>query len=362
MKLGLAGLPMSGKTTIFNMATRANAQTRDYLVQSDEINTGIIKVPDARIDELSKIYNPKKTTYATVEFTDIPGVSKNESGFSNKTFANIRTADALMLVIRLFPSDEVPHIHDKVDPSADIEELSVEFILADLVIVENKIERLKKDMKAAGKKPEMLRDMELMERLRTTLENSVFISQLDLTDDELHVIRGFRFLTQKPILVAGNCSDEQFKELENATVNSLTKACEERGWPYLLISAKTEMEISSLPPEEEEVFLEEYGFEESGRNRLISRAFHTLNYLSFLTVGDDEVRAWPIQQGTTAQKAAGSIHSDIERGFIRAEVVAFSDFIEHGTMPAVKQAGLARLEGKEYSVKDGDIINFRFNV
>jgi len=361
MKIGLAGLPMSGKTSIFNMATRAKAQTRDYLAQTDEINTGIIKVPDNRIDKLTEIFKPKKTTFATVEFTDIPGISSSENGSTSKTLANIRTCDAVLLVIRLFASEEVPHIHNRIDPSADLEEICLEFIFSDLEMVTNKIERLNKEMKGV-KKPETVKELELMEQLKKALEDNRFISDIELSDEQLHSLRGFRFLTQKPLLLIGNCSDSQFANQSDASVGAFNKACQERNWTPMLISAATEMEISSLSPEEEAIFLEEYGLKESGRNRLISEAYRLLNYISFLTVGEDEVRAWPLQCGTTAHKAAGKIHSDIERGFIRAEVVAYNDFINKGSMVAVKAAGLARLEGKEYIVEDGDIINFRFNV
>ncbi len=361
MKIGLAGLPMSGKTSVFNMATRAKAQTRDYLSQTDEINSGIIKVPDARIDHLVTIFKPKKTTFATVEFTDIPGISSSETGSASKILANIRSCDAAMLVVRLFASEEVPHIHNKIDPAADLEEICLEFIFSDLEMVTNKIERLNKEMKGV-KKPEAVRELELMETLRKHLEENRFLAEMELSEEQLHSLRGYRFLTQKPLLLIGNCSDGQFNNPADHAVANFNKACMERGWSPMLISAATEMEISALSPEEEAIFLEEYGIKESGRNRLISEAYRLLNYISFLTVGEDEVRAWPLQCGTSAQKAAGKIHSDIERGFIRAEVVAYKDFVAKGTMVAVKAAGLARLEGKEYIVEDGDIINFRFNV
>ncbi len=360
MKIGLAGLPMSGKTSIFNMATRAKAQTRDYLTQTDEINSGIIKVPDTRIDHLTTVFKPKKTTFATVEFTDIPGISSSESKSASKILANIRTCEAIMLVIRLFESEEIPHIHNKTDPAADIDELCVEFIFSDLEMVTNKIERLQKELRVV-KKPEAAKELELMEQLRKTLEDSKFISTIELTDEQEQSLRGYRFLTQKPLLLVGNCSDEQFTT-PDTKVEVFKNTCQQHNWAPILISAATEMEISALSPEEEAIFLEEYGIKESGRNRLISEAYHLLNHISFLTVGEDEVRAWPLQRGTTAHKAAGKIHSDIERGFIRAEVVAYNDFVDKGSMTAVKAAGLARLEGKEYVVQDGDIINFRFNV
>lgn len=361
MKIGLAGLPMSGKTSIFNMATRAQAQTRDYLVQSDEINNGVVKVPDDRIDYLASIYKPKKVTYATVEFTDIPGISSEDNKSASKTLGNIRICEAIMLVVRLFESNTVPHIHNKIDPAADLDEISLEFIFSDLEMVINKIERLQKEMKSV-KKSEQIKELELMETLKKNLEDNKFISALDLNEEQLHSLKGYRFLTQKPLLLVGNCSDEQFKNEKDEKVISFKNACTERGWTPILISAAIEMEISSLSPEEEAVFLEEFGITESGRNRLISEAYRLLNYISFLTYGPDEVRAWPIQAGTKAQRAAGKIHSDIERGFIRAEVIPFVAFKEKGSVANVKAAGLARLEGKEYLMSDGDMVEFRFNV
>lgn len=361
MKIGLAGLPMSGKSTVFNLAVRGNAQIRDYLQQTEEVNTGVIKVPDARIDALSDIYRPKKKTYATVNFTDIPGISKENTGFAGKTLANIRNADALLLVVRLFPGDEVPHIRNTVNPVADLEEVRLEFIIADLELVTNKIQRLQKELKA-GHRPDLSREMELMKRLQTTLEADQFLLGQEFNDEERGLMRGFHFLTEKPLLVVCNCSDEQFAADDDPLLRDIAQACTTRGWQHLKISAKTEMEIAGLSAEEEAAFLREFGITEPSRDRLIKESYRILNYCSFLTVGEDEVRAWPLQNGTTALKAAGKIHSDIERGFIRAEVVAYHDFIQHGSMAAIKQLGLARLEGKEYIVQDGDIINFRFNV
>ncbi len=361
MKIGLAGLPMSGKTTIFNMATRSNAQVRDYLSQSEEINTGIIKVPDERLDYLTGIYKPKKTVNATVEFTDIPGISKDESGFSSKTLSNIRTTDAIILVVRLFGGTDVPHVRNKIDPKSDIEELCLEFVFSDLQIVQNKIERINKDLKG-GKKPELLKELDLCNRFQTCLEAGKFISTIELTADEEALIRGYRFLTQKPLIVVGNGSDDHLKNADDPLVKNFNAVLAEKGWTGFILSGRTEMEIAGLSAEEEATFLKEFGITESGRSRLIKEAYRALNYISFLTVGEDEVRAWPIQNGTVAQKAAGKVHSDIERGFIRAEVVAYKDFLAHNGMAGAKQAGLIRLEGKEYLVLDGDIINFRFNV
>jgi hypothetical protein len=365
MNIGFAGLPMSGKTTVFNMATRSKAETRDYLSQTDQVNTGIIKVPDARIEALTEIFKPKKTVYATVEFIDIPGVTKSEggsdSGLAGKTLAHVRGCDAIGLVVRLFGGTDVPHVYNRIDPRADMEELLLEFVFADLQVIQNKIERSRKELKA-GKKPEVVKELELMERLTKCLEENRLISELDLSPEEMALTRNYRFLTQKPIIAIGNCSEEQLKDRTQKAVTEFQAMCTEKRWLGLLLAARTEMEIADLSPEEEMMFLQEYGITESGRSRLIQEAYRILNYISFLTVGEDEVRAWPIQQGTVAQKAAGKVHSDIERGFIRAEVVAYDVFREKGSLPAVKQAGAFRLEGKEYVVKDGDIINFRFNV
>lgn len=361
MKIGLAGLPMSGKTSVFNAATRAQAQTRDFLSQSSEINTGMIKVPDSRIDFLVSLYNPKKTTYATIEFTDIPGISGGDSKQAVKVLSNIRLCEALMLVVRLFEDESVPHIHNKIDPASDLDELCLEFILSDLEVVTNKIERIEKDLKS-GRKNVLVKELELMERLKKQLENNEFLSKLELTEDEEAMVKGFRFFTLKPCLLVGNCSDEQFKDPQDPKVVAFKEACEVRGWDPLFISAATEMEIASLSEEEEELFLEEFGIEESARDRLVSEAYRLLNYISFLTYGYGEVRAWTIQKGTIAQKAAGKIHSDIERGFIRAEVIAFDVFKEKGNVANVKAAGQARLEGKEYVMCDGDMVEFRFNV
>ena len=365
MNIGFAGLPMAGKTTVFNMATRSKAETRDYLSQSDQVNTGIIKVPDARIDALTEIFKPKRTVLATVEFIDIPGVTKsdggNDSGLAGKTLAHIRNCDAIGLVVRLFGGTDVPHVYNRIDPRADMEELFLEFVFSDLQVIQNKIERCKKEMKA-GKKPEVVKELELMERLNEALEQNRLISELEMSPEEKALTRNYRFLTQKPIIAVGNCSEDQLKDQSQKAVADFRALCDERGWRHLLLAARTEMEIADLSPEEELMFLQEYGIQESGRSRLIQEAYRILNYISFLTVGEDEVRAWPIQQGTVAQKAAGKVHSDIERGFIRAEVVAYEVFREKGSLAAVKQAGAFRLEGKEYVVKDGDIINFRFNV
>ncbi len=360
MKIGLAGLPMSGKTSVFNAATRAQAETRDFLVQSMEVNTGVIKVPDPRIDFVVSIYNPKKTTYATVEFTDIPGISSGDKSAS-KVLDNIRACEAVMLVIRLFEDDAVPHVRNKIDPVADLDEICLEFILSDLEMVTNKIERIEKDMKA-GRKNVLVKELELMERLKKHLEDEEFLSNLELTEEELLMVRGFRFFTLKPLMLVGNCSDEQFRNQDDPKVVAFKEACQERGWAPLFISAETEMEIATLSPEEEVMFLEEFGMKESARDRLISEAYRLVNYISFITYGYGEVRAWTIQKGTIAQKAAGKIHSDIERGFIRAEVIPFEAFKEKGNVADVKAAGLARLEGKEYVMRDGDMVDFRFNV
>lgn len=362
MKIGLAGLPMSGKTTVFNMASGCNAETRDYLVQSEDINTGVIKVPDERVEKLTQIYKPRKKVYSTIEFTDIPGISNKDKKAATKTLSHIRNCDAVMLVVRLFEDKATMHINNRIDPASDLEELIVEFICSDLEVTGNRIQKLHKDMKVV-KKAEQVKELELLEKISQHLEEGRLMSELELNSAEMADIKGFRFLTLKPLLLIGNCSDDQYKlKQEDPLTAKLFEVASEKGLNPFLISAKTEHEISLLSDEEQSMFLEEYGIKTSAKDRLINMAYSVLNYISFLTVGEDEVRAWPLQSGTTAHKAAGKIHSDIERGFIRAEVTAYDDFMEKGSMNAVKSAGLSRLEGKDYIVKDGDIINFRFNV
>ncbi|NLM16700.1 MAG: redox-regulated ATPase YchF [Candidatus Riflebacteria bacterium] len=361
MRIGLAGLPLSGKTTLFNVAAKAHAPTRDYLGQSDQINNGSAKVPDERIDFLSEIYNPKKTTFATIEFTDIPGISNEDQLSSAKTLADIRICDAIILVVRLFEGESVPHVRNKVDPVSDLEELLLEFVFSDLDMVNNKLERIAKEMKAS-KKPNLVKEQEIMTALKEALESEKLISEVNMTDEQEQLTRGYRFLTQKPLLVVGNCSEEQYKNPEMPIVQKFKKACQEKGFTSLLIPAQIETEIADLSGEEQSMFLAEYGIEKPASDLLIAEAYKLLNYISFLTYGHDEVRAWSIQNGTIAQKAAGKIHSDIEKGFIRAEIIPFEAFKEKGSVAAVKAAGLARLEGKEYIISDGDMVEFRFNV
>lgn len=361
MKIGLVGLPMSGKTTIFNLATRSSAQTKDFFSKSDEVNAGVIKVPDKRIDFLAKIFNPKKVTYATIEFIDIAGIVREEPGFSRQTLSNIKLCDAIMAVIRLFKNDEIPHVKNVINPISDLEDIILELIFSDLEIIEKRLDKLEKEAKTT-KKQETLKELSILQKAKKALEENIMLNQIYFTHEEEISIRSYKFLTQKPFMVVANCSDEQIKDKEDVMLKQFIDYCDKKKFPIVSISGKTEMEIANLSPEEEEAFLKEFGIEISGRTKLIQKAYEIMNYISFITVGEDEVRAWPIKLGTTAVKAAGVVHSDMERGFIKAEVISYKDFEEKKSLNAIKQAGLMRLEGKDYIVKDGDIIHFRFSV
>ncbi|MEK7210973.1 MAG: DUF933 domain-containing protein [Candidatus Binatota bacterium] len=346
MKIGLIGRRGSGKTTIFNMLTGLGAQVGGYPGgDKGDIHLGVIKVPDQRIDRLSEIYQPKKTTYAEIRFTDFPPNQANDNlKASSELLTQMREVEAMALVLRDFGSEA--------DPLKELNDLLSEMILADLFVVENRLVKLKKEK---GKEQESL----LLERCRKSLENEEGMRSLSLTPDEESLISGFGFLSRKPLLALFNTPDERAGQ-------PLSPAYEEglrlKGIQGMALAGKVEMEISQLNEADRELFLKEIGIEEPARARFIRASYLLLDLISFLTTGKDEVRAWTIKRGTTARKAAGKIHSDIERGFIRAEVVPYEDFIALGTEAKCREAGKLRLEGKDYVVQDGDIIHFRFNV
>ncbi|MBI2987858.1 MAG: redox-regulated ATPase YchF [Deltaproteobacteria bacterium] len=346
MKVGLIGRRGSGKTTIFNMLTGLDAQVGGYAgSDKGEIHLGVIKVPDQRIDRLAEIYQPKKTTYAEIRFTDFPASQgKDDLKAGSDLLSQMREVEAMALVLRDFDV--------QAEPLKELDNLLAEMILADLVVVENRLARLKKEK---GKEQESL----LLERCRKALENEESLRSLSLTPDEEALLSGFGFLSRKPLLALFNTSDERAGQ-------PLLRAYEEelrrRAIQGLALAGKVEMEIAQLNEADREVFLKEIGIEEPARARFIRASYRLLDLISFLTTGKDEVRAWTIKRGTTAKKAAGKIHSDIERGFIRAEVVPYEDFIVLGSEAKCREAGKLRLEGKDYSVQDGDIIHFRFNV
>lgn len=361
MKIGLIGLPLTGKTTLFNLLTSARIATGNFAGKT-ETNIGSARVPDVRIDFLSSLYKPKKTTYAQMEFVDIAGLTTAQEGHksgSAKFLNDVRNCDALVHVVRAFVNPDVPHVSHNPDPAKDLEAVEMELLFADLELIEKRIERIK-----TGKKitKENAVELELLERLYQALEGGAFISQVSLTAEERFSLKNYSFLTEKPRLAAVNMDEEQFKTRNYRGRDGLLAFCGEKNIPLLEICAQMELEINELDGEDKRLFMEDLGLEETGIELLARNVYAHLGLISFFTVGEDEVKAWTIDRGLMAKEAAGKIHSDIERGFIRAEVVKYRDMAELGSMNKVKEKGLFKLEGKEYLVEDGDIINFRFNV
>jgi len=350
MKVGIAGFPRSGKTTIFNALTGQQASVGGF-TEPGSVHLGTIKVPDARIDRLSDIFKPKKTTYAEMVFVDFPAAAESAGGsaLDTGTLTQMRESDALVQVVRGF-ADTVTG--DAPNPLGDLNNFKSELILNDLALIERRLERLKKEK---GKEQERA----LLERCTVVLDQEQVLRALSLTPEEAAALSGFGFLSRRPIMVVLNVSDADVHADLSAELAGWLQAEAMLG---LVLSGKIEMEISALEPEDRQVFLDDLGLQAPARERFIRAAYELLDQISFLTSGEDEVRAWTIRRGTPAVKAAGKIHSDIERGFIRAEVVHFDDFVRYGSDAKCREAGKLRLEGKEYVVKDGDIIHFRFNV
>jgi GTP-binding protein YchF len=349
MKVGIVGFSRAGKTTVFNALTGLHAAVGGY-GDPGKPNLGAIKVPDARIDRLSAIFSPRKTTYAEVVFVDFPGSGERSAGvLEQATLVQMRDADALVQVVRGFPD---PVTQDAADPARDIEAFKNELVLADLAIVEKRLERLRKEK---GKEQEA----ELLERCLSVLEAEKPLRGLDLGAADDRALSGFGLLTRLPLLVLVNVDES----LAAAPLSDSVRArLEADAVPGLALCAQIEMEIAALDRDDRTAFLADLGLTEAARDRFVQAAYALLDLISFLTTGEDEVRAWPIRRGTTAVKAAGKVHSDIERGFIRAEVVAYADFIQFGSDAKCREAGKLRLEGKDYVVQDGDIIHYRFNV
>lgn len=344
MKIGLVGYPGSGKTTVFNALTGLDART-GYGSGGKE-NLGTVKVPDRRVEELTALYKPKKSTLAEITFTDV-GVGRGE-GLDRGVLNAMREVDALCQVVRAFPD----LIGEPGDPLGEITGLETETILADLEIVERRIARLEKDQSGP-------RELELLRRILGELEAETPIRRLDLDESELKMLSGYRFLSQKPLLLVLNVPED---EAAAPPPPEIAEAAERRGLGLITLSAQVEMEIAQMPEEDQAEFLASLGLEESARTRFIQAAYQLLDLISMLTYGEDECRAWPVPRGTPAPRAAGKIHSDIERGFIRAEVIAFEDLVAYGSDSKAKEAGKVRVEGKDYIVQDGDCIHFRFNV
>ena len=364
MKLGIVGLPNSGKTTLYNAIMQTEMETSNYPFTTTTPNIGRALVPDHRLEKLREMYNPKAVTPATVEMVDIAGLAKGASqgeGMGNQFLAHIREVDAIVHVVRCFIDDNVIHIYETVDPVRDIETVDLELIFADLEMIER---RLTKVAKTARTDKTYQREADILTKIKETLENGKAARTLTWGDpDDLKMVESFTLITQKPVLYAANVSDDELGEIApGSPLDALKQYAEAEKASFYVSCAKMEAEIAMLDPEEKQMFLEDLGLAESGLDRLIKAGYEMLGLISFLTAGEKEVRAWTVRRNTKAPQAAGKIHSDLERGFIRAEVVAFTDLMECGSYNAAKEKGLVRVEGKEYVVQDGDVLLIRFNV
>ncbi len=358
MQIGLVGMPYAGKTTLFNLLTGNFQPTGSG--GASEVHIGSAVVPDLRIDLLSALYKPKKTIYARIDFKDIPGVRMDDSrNRASHLLDEVRNADALVQVLRVFNSEEVNSIAGNSDPYRDLTDYSAELILADIDTLEKRITRLEEAKKAKKDDQEQI---ELLKKLLATLEEENLISSLNLTDKEKEMLAGQSFLSEKPLFLVVNIDEEQLRNGDYPLREKIMAYAGEKAMPVIELCAQAEMEIGRLAPEEQAEFMDDLSLKESGLGRLARMTYERLNLISFFTVGDDEVRAWTVRKGAHARQAAGKIHSDIERGFIRAEVFHYTHLEQLGTAAKVREAGHFRLEGKEYPVEDGDIINFRFNV
>ncbi|MBO4374537.1 MAG: redox-regulated ATPase YchF [Lachnospiraceae bacterium] len=365
MKLGIVGLPNVGKSTLFNSLTKAGAAAENFPFCTIDPNVGVVTVPDERVDTLGKMYNSKKVTHATIEFVDIAGLVKGASkgeGLGNQFLANIRETDAIVHVVRCFEDPNVVHVDGSVDPLRDIETINLELIFADIEVIDR---RLAKVSKQARVQKEFQKEEKLLATLKEMVENGKTVKTYEPEDeDEEKLLKEFSLLTGKPVIYAANVAEEDLADdgASNAGVQKVREFAKKEGSGVFVVCANIEQEISELDEEDKALFLEDLGLKESGLDKLIKASYALLGLISFLTCGEDESRAWTIKTGTKAPQAAGKIHTDFERGFIKAEVVPYDKLMECGSMTAAKEKGLVGMEGKEYVVKDGDIILFRFNV
>ncbi|MBQ9015305.1 MAG: redox-regulated ATPase YchF [Firmicutes bacterium] len=363
MKLGIVGLPNVGKSTLFNAITKAGAEAANYPFCTIEPNVGVVTVPDERVTKLSEIYNSKKTIYTTIEFCDIAGLVKGASkgeGLGNKFLGHIREVEAIVHVVRCFEDGNVVHVDGRIDPISDIETINMELILSDMEVLERRIQKTQKNLK--GDKS-LQKELDLLQRVAAFIEDGTSARAMELEDEEAAFVKSLDLLSYKPVIYAANVSEEDAAGEDNEYVQAVREYAEAEGSQVVVICAKVEAELSELEDDEREMFLEELGIEEAGLEKLIKSSYALLDLISFITTGEDETRAWTIKRGTLAPQAAGKIHTDFEKGFIRSETIAYDKLMEAGgKLSTAKEHGWLRSEGKDYEVKDGDICHFLFNV